>query len=58
MSEGQNIQETPKAPLPEGTVPVGIGLLISGLAAYIFFKVGQMALGKEGFKPIVALWFT
>lgn len=47
-----------KAPLPEGTLPVGIGLFISGITSYIFFKVGQEALGKEDFKPIVALWFT
>jgi len=47
-----------KAPLPEGTLPVGVGLFISGITAYIFFKVGQEALGKEDFKPIVALWFT
>lgn len=46
-----------RAPLPEGTVPVGIGLFISGITAYIFFKVGQVALGSEDFKPIVALWF-
>jgi len=47
-----------KAPLPEGTLPVGAGLFISGITAYVFFKVGQEALGKEDFKPIVALWFT
>jgi O-antigen/teichoic acid export membrane protein len=47
-----------KAPLPEGTIPVGIGLFIAGITAYAFFKVGQLALGKEDFKPIVALWFT
>lgn len=37
---------------------MGIGLLVSGFTAYAFFKVGQVALGKEHFKPIVALWFT
>ena len=52
-------QETSsKAPLPEGTIPVGIGLFVAGFASYAFFKVGQIALGKEDFKPIVALWFT
>jgi len=52
---------TPSAsriPLPEGTIPVAIGLLISGMSSYIFFKVGQVALGKDLFKPITALWFT
>ena len=45
-------------PLPEGTIPVGIGLLITGAASYAFFKVGQQALGKELFKPVMALWFV
>ena len=45
-------------PLPEGTIPVGIGLFVAGFTSYAFFKVGQLALGKEDFKPIVALWFT
>lgn len=39
-------------------MPVAIGLFIAGVTAYAFFKVGQLALGKEDFKPIVALWFT
>lgn len=47
-----------KAAVPEGTIPVGIGLLVAGVSSYAFFKVGQQALGKEGFKPIVALWFA
>ena len=45
-------------PLPEGTLPVGLGLLIAGISSYAFFKVGQEALGKDDFKPIVALWFA
>ena len=47
-----------KAAVPEGTLPVGAGLLIAGIASYAFFKVGQQALGQEDFKPIVALWFA
>lgn len=47
-----------KTPLPEGTLAVGGGLLIAGLSSYAFFKVGQVALGKDNFKPIVALWFA
>lgn len=45
-------------PLPEGTIPVGVGLLITGAASYAFFKVGQQALGRESFKPVMALWFV
>ncbi|MFM8794103.1 MAG: hypothetical protein ACKOFF_04295 [Acidimicrobiales bacterium] len=48
----------PRAPLPEGTLPVGVGLLVTGVASYAFFKVGQQALGKEDFKPVMALWFV
>ena len=54
----QKSEQNSRTPLPEGTFPVGIGLLISGVASYAFFKVGQQALGKEDFKPIVALWFA
>jgi O-antigen/teichoic acid export membrane protein len=49
---------SPRIPLPEGTFSVGGGLLIAGISSYAFFKVGQDALGKEDFKPIVALWFA
>lgn len=58
MSDGEAAEKTSRVPLPEGTIPVGIGLFISGFTSYAFFKVGQLALGKEDFKPIVALWFT
>lgn len=56
-------EQTPDAsanrtPLPEGTLAVGGGLLVAGLSSYAFFKVGQEALGKDDFKPIVALWFA
>lgn len=47
-----------KLPLPEGTLPVGAGLIITGAASYAFFKVGQQALGKEAFKPVMTLWFV
>ena len=46
-----------RTPLPEGTVAVGIGLFVAGISAYVFFKIGQQALGQDGFKPIVAMWF-
>lgn len=32
--------------------------MVAGLSSYAFFKVGQEALGKDDFKPIVALWFA
>ena len=56
-SHAKSVDEA-RAPLPEGTFAVGGGLLVAGLSSYAFFKVGQEALGKENFKPIVALWFA
>jgi O-antigen/teichoic acid export membrane protein len=48
-----------RTPLPEGTVPVGIALLIAGVATYAFFKVGTVAVGgSEEFAPLSALWFA
>ena len=50
---------TSKVPLPEGTISVGIGLLIAGIASYAFFIVGKWALGgDEQFAPVSALWFA
>jgi O-antigen/teichoic acid export membrane protein len=48
-----------RAPLPEGTVPVGIALLVAGFATYAFFKIGKTALGGDAeFNPISSLWFA
>jgi O-antigen/teichoic acid export membrane protein len=45
--------------LPEGTIPVGVSLLIAGFATYAFFKVGTVAVGgAEEFAPIAAMWFA
>ncbi len=50
---------TTRTPLPEGTIPVGVALLISGFATYAFFKVGTWAVGGEDqFTPISSLWFA
>ena len=46
-------------PLPEGTIPVAIGLLIAGISSFAFFRVGRMALGsEEAFQPVISLWFA
>jgi O-antigen/teichoic acid export membrane protein len=48
-----------RLPLPDGTLTVGLALLISGVSIYAFFRVGQNALGgPEEFAPISALWFA
>ena len=48
-----------RAPLPEGTLPVGTALLIAGVATFAFFRVGTIALGSDdAFAPIVSMWFA
>ncbi len=48
-----------RLPLPEGTIPVGISLLIAGVATYAFFKVGTVAVGgADAFAPIASMWFA
>jgi len=57
MSDTSSSDSTTSTLLPQGTVAVGIGLFVAGISTYAFFKVGQLALGKEHYKPIMALWF-
>jgi O-antigen/teichoic acid export membrane protein len=47
-----------RLPLPEGTLPVGFGVLIAGICTFAFFRVGTFALGEDGFKPVSSLWFA
>ena len=48
-----------RLPIPDGTIPVGIALLIAGVATYAFFKIGNVAVGGDkAFAPITALWFA
>ena len=48
-----------RAPVPDGTIPVGIALLVAGVATYAFFRVGRIGVGgEEEFKPIASLWFA
>ena len=48
-----------RTPLPEGTIPVGIALLLAGFATYAFFRVGTIAVGgADEFEPLASLWFV
>jgi O-antigen/teichoic acid export membrane protein len=42
--------------LPPGTIPVGIGLVASGLSAYGFLAVSARALGPERYSGVSTLW--
>lgn len=60
---GPSPLSTPSTPamrsaLPSGSFTIGSGLLVGGLSIYVFFRLGQEALGQDGFKPIVSLWFV
>lgn len=43
-------------PLPEGTLEVGVGLVLAGLTAYGFTVVAARALGKADYAPLSVLW--
>ena len=42
--------------LPEGTVTVGGGLVVNGLAAYTFITLASRDLGAEAYTPVGLLW--
>src|SRR5215207_1262805 len=48
---------TARNPLPEGTMAVGLGLVISGIATYGFLSITKRALGEDLFAPVSLLWF-
>jgi O-antigen/teichoic acid export membrane protein len=48
---------TERNPLPEGTMSVGLGLVISGIATYGFLSITKRALGEDAFAPVSLLWF-
>jgi O-antigen/teichoic acid export membrane protein len=48
---------TARNPLPEGTLPVGLGLIIAGIATYGYLSITKRALGEDAFAPVSLLWF-
>lgn len=42
--------------LPEGTVAVGGGLMVNGVAAYAFIMLASRDLGPEAYTPVGLLW--
>lgn len=57
MAASDDSSSSTRVPLPEGTLPVAVGLVIAGLASYLFLKVGKEALGSdEALQPITSLW--
>lgn len=46
------------APFPEGTVAVGVGLLLSGICAYAFIAAANRALSIDQVTALQVLWFS
>jgi O-antigen/teichoic acid export membrane protein len=46
------------AALPSGTIPVGLGLIVSGIAAYGFQVIAFRLLGAEPYAALNGLWVT
>lgn len=47
-----------RALVPEGTLPVAVGLIITGLSAYGFLSLTRHGLGTDGSTPVNQLWFA
>ncbi|MEJ7844080.1 MAG: lipopolysaccharide biosynthesis protein [Acidimicrobiales bacterium] len=43
-------------PLPEGTLAVGVGLVVNGVTAYVFLALSARVLGPEAYAPLSVLW--
>lgn len=43
-------------PLPEGTLAVGAGLLLSGVAIYGFLAMASRGLGPDRYEPLAVMW--
>lgn len=42
--------------LPAGVLPVGFGVVASGLSAYVFLAIAARALGPVRYAPLAVLW--
>lgn len=50
--------ESGRGPLPEGTLAVGVGLLVSGITSYAFLVLAARALDPDAYAPLGLLWTT
>jgi O-antigen/teichoic acid export membrane protein len=49
-------QRVGRNPLPEGTLAVGAGLVLAGVAQYGFLAVSARALGSAHYAPLATFW--
>ncbi len=45
-----------RSPIPAGTIPVGIGLAVTGIASYAFLVISARALGPDAYSGLAVLW--
>jgi O-antigen/teichoic acid export membrane protein len=59
LSDSQTLESASgRGPLPEGTIAVGTGLILSGLCAYGFIALTGEALSNRDQEVLQLLWFT
>lgn len=49
---------TRRSPLPEGTIAVGVGLIVSGIGIYAFLAIASRQLGELEYAPLLLLWYS
>jgi O-antigen/teichoic acid export membrane protein len=58
LTDASIAPRTARTVVPEGTIPVAVGLVISGLSAYGFLSLTAHGLGTDAAKPVNQLWFA
>lgn len=47
-----------RSPLPDGTLAVGVGLIVSGIGIYAFLAIASRQLGEVEYAPLLLLWYS
>lgn len=45
-----------RSPLPAGTSPIAVGLVVNGLATYAFLVIADRTLGEDLYSSVAVLW--
>jgi O-antigen/teichoic acid export membrane protein len=57
-SRGQRLRERlrERNPFPEGSVTIGVWLIVAGVTAYLFLAISGQVLGSERYSALAVLW--